>query len=147
MTNNPLTGLPTDSLYKFMALSGVVTMLLVSWFYFTQKIQLELRLVDHGSYAHKLGDEVAALQGEARAKKLHEAQELIKADHEKHQILVSNLGMLRWMMVIGVSLGAFLAFEGFWLWFHRIQKFQDLLLQKQCETPEKPEPPTEKEMD
>lgn len=143
------TKVPTDNLYKLMAVGGVV--LLVASFYFmfqyehqVRQLQLEAKVEEaalqkeweflnttfydkNGSRSEQQVDwaMVDRLANFARRSETHKArmaalESVQEADAKKN-------GMMWWLAILGAVGGALMTF-GFGLWYFRLQRHQDKLL-------------------
>jgi hypothetical protein len=144
--------LPTDNLYKFVALSGLA-LILVSLTYPTGKvIELELGAVEVKSQQEKLNiekseidrllavlekandpkpQEVTALrelhtQSKLKTIELTKSVEVIqiKLNWAKHYLIAAMLGF---------AIGVLLAFVGFRFWYLRVQRPNDIDLRKKLD--------------
>ena len=125
------TNLPTDNLYKFIALSGVAL----------TSIILVLSIGTLGG----LQDDLAAIEGKiATHTKLLNAPDanstaLYLAAAELHGNLIELELRAKYSFIFSVILAIFLiatlalALYGFKAWYYRIQVYEDALLKKQAE--------------
>ena len=146
--NLPL--LPTDNLYKFMSLALVVIIIISVSYPIIQIEQLQHRIVSLNGDQKILNREVELLKKEINLfekNKNKTMAELIDFYRKTNQQQIKNIELMvkvqdieltskyisqnRILGIIGTSLGSFLAFFGFSLWYVRIQKLQDLLLKRQ----------------
>jgi hypothetical protein len=147
-----LASLPTDSLYKFVALSGVALALLSFYLLVTRslhvwervdqlsflsaRVGVELDVVEKNVERAKaqptLSDAEHALMGRkiARIKKLH-ANEKVRLEIARR--LTAELHRLVLIAGIATALGIIVASAGFRLWYTRSQAPQDELLRLQVE--------------
>jgi len=147
-----LTNLPTDSLYKFLALAGVVLFL-------ASYTIPSLLLAKTQEAADQLLVEVAPLNVEAalireeleRAERLetpsseqverirqrsYELRKLSSAIDARKEILIRKSRMLRGLAVATLVGGIFsmvVMWTGFGLWYFKLQRYQDMLLKSQAE--------------
>jgi hypothetical protein len=150
-------GLPTDNLYKFMALSGVALMLaaaLLAYGSFRRIQSLADALGAETSVAMVKADRIIAetlravddstLTGQERERRLMELRTPTFALGEQAVSLQArSKGLLRdlkrlsddvdgWLIVLW-TLGGVLASLGFWLWYMRVQRYQDTILRYEVE--------------
>src|SRR6266566_4123930 len=140
----PLPNLPTDSLYKFISLSGVTLFFLGGGLLYLD----DQRQTSQTAEIRAIG---------ARS---HHATELIKADLnsraglrspdlERHQraadslmgemdarveaFLEENQGnSVTLILLAAMAVGLYLAGHGFVLWYKRVQKYQDMILRNEA---------------
>lgn len=129
-----IPNLPTDNLYKFMALSGLFAMLastLVVSYDLSQLSELQGTITatsDNINMLQDLGDAATTLRGD----KYHaEAIELLKTNSinlNKHKFFLGTLAdrqkLMRWVFVTG----GLVSFLGFGLWYFKVQKHHDKIL-------------------
>jgi len=144
--------LPTDNLYKFLALSGLVMLVLSFTFPRNMVDELELKAVESETNINLLAFEVSVLKDDVDAaekkpklaedgiQKLSERQRQLEVktlqvggERAKLNVLVKQLRFAMSLSIIGSVLGFVLADIGFWLWYMRVQKPADLLARKQVE--------------
>ncbi len=118
-----LPSLPTDNLYKFMALSGII--LIISSFYIvwkhadrSQELLRELNagLAVENTYSDNRGSDLSNLK-----LKLEELKFILK---EKPSYMT--------FLLISQIIGLVLSIIGFGLWYLRVQKYQDIILAEQA---------------
>lgn len=153
-----MPNLPTDNLYKFMALSGLFLFCFSLYFITTKVDALEERVYKDGiAYsewkvkAEALEKEIDHLTTEKSlaAQKSIEVNESLKSkllEHNinlakvKHATLYSknNLEQIKhyqqigfWLKVVSLLLSIF----GFALWYFRVQKYQDIALKNEALNP------------
>jgi hypothetical protein len=144
--------LPTDNLYKFLALSGLVMLVLSFTFPRNMVDELELKAVESETNINLLAFDVSVLKDDVDAaekkpklaedgiQKLSERQRQLEVktlqvggERAKLNVLVKQLRFAMSLSIIGSVLGFVLADIGFWLWYMRVQKPADLLARKQVE--------------
>ena len=137
---------PTDSLYKFMAVSG----LLIICF---SVIWPELRIYELEQQSIQLKGEVNILRIETNnlnkdverhnkdksietlieKQRLQEIKlEQLKTKAELGQLAVTNTRRMNRILYIGAALGLTLSFFGFILWYWRVQIWQDKAIRKEA---------------
>jgi len=118
-----IPSLPTDNLYKFMALSGII--LIISSFYIvwkhadrSQELLRELNagLAVENTYSDNRGSDLPNLK-----LKLEELKFILK---EKPSYMT--------FLLISQIIGWVLSIIGFVLWYLRVQKYQDIILAEQA---------------
>lgn len=144
--------LPTDNLYKFIALAGLVVTL-VSLTYPTGKIvELELGLIEAQSQRTKLEIEVSEIDRlavnlqEEKSPTVQDVsglRERLVQSKIKRVDLVKSVSVaeiqLQWVYrysvaaIVGVLLGCYATFLGFRSWYANVQRPNDLLLVKQLD--------------
>lgn len=127
-----IPNLPTDNLYKFMALTGLVLVVIGIIPYWVggtktqeiagqvlakQIILIEAEIADDDEFSRH---EVAKLRGEIKQLKF------------QWDRLLQDRKFLRTLSSAFYSFGTFLSCFGFVLWYTRVQIYQDLLLKKQA---------------
>lgn len=148
-----LLSLPTDSLYKFLAMSGLITLFLsvILPFYFGYKIRIRLIDLDKDASigllkqrhigkkidvlemkferAKKdggdddLGEELAQVRGEQNEVDILIAE--VSSEKVKMEYLSKLSQLLQWVQLAGVSLGIVMTACGFYLWDIRLQIYID----------------------
>lgn len=143
--------LPTDTLYKFMALSGLVITLLSAWFLLTRVDSLKLSLIALRGDANGLTIEEEFLRGEQqelkansdgsrndqrelrqRAYELQLKVNLLQTKLTKANALLGQITEYRIFLYVSIFFGLNLTYWGFRLWYIRIQKLQDAILRRQA---------------
>ncbi|MGN6280357.1 hypothetical protein [Frateuria sp.] len=139
-----LPTLPTDNLYKFMALAGIVLMLFSVVYPFQRLQELEIRAIDSRTQLAIVGQRVALLQFQVKAMEKDPAatDEKILAlrskstdlgiealrgvgENKKNEALLSQLRLFAGISLFTSLGGLVLAIAGFLLWYLRIQKPSD----------------------
>lgn len=149
--------IPTDNLYKFTALFGLVITILSAYVPYSKVGPLELHSV-------RLATDIAALQATADGLKeevrlYNEAQRIgpkalraigmtgadtkamrlrlvditvknaeIRGLIEQQLVLASELRLVAFFGVVGMLVGTLIVGAGFYFWFSRVQRFQDIVL-------------------
>lgn len=139
-----LQSVPTDNLYKFMAVSGLVLLIFSSYFPITQIRQLEGRSDELELELTALEVEmkqlqVAASRAETMKRPSREEVRLLRQTANElerrlalfkvkkailDRLVRQSKQLLAWML-IGTVGGAMLSTVGFTLWYLRLQRFQD----------------------
>lgn len=140
---------PTDNLYKFIAISGLLIFLASFVFpqilgreYVTKVAEVEggLRVLENESayitrlrsqsddQNQKAEDNSEIKQREARFDKVAE----VRKKHEISKALSAEVRRWKLFGIIGMSLGIVLMAGGFYLWYSRLQKYQDKLLKREA---------------
>jgi len=144
-----IPNLPTDNLYKFIALVGVVVLLAASYFPIIKARELRLAKIEIEGQMRLLEIEVQHLQDTSKqlgsnetigdcnreelvgkAYKLKMKNEEIKTNSKKVEVIGIDYELIRKIQVAGMILGFILSAFGFFLWYFRIQKYQDKQLKK-----------------
>ena len=136
--------IPTDNMYKFLAVSGVVLMI----------ASVSLYTVQFGTYAQKMGDiykELVSLEKDLKFsnfqlekltpeeikndEKLNEVYKETLAFQSKRDILsnIEETAKSQFMysftaLIIAFVLGLTTAAGGFFFWYHRLQKYEDSIV-------------------
>jgi hypothetical protein len=139
-----LPSIPTDNLYKFLALSGLAL--------FLTSVSFPLALLNHNlEKADQLAQELAGIsadidflkedvaiakaQGESaeeatqRFRKSRELRRESAVFGEKIKGLHRLNAQTRWLPLLsalGATAGLAIAVTGFWLWYHRLQRLLDM---------------------
>jgi hypothetical protein len=120
-----IPGLPTDNLYKFMALTGIVLIIsgyVVVWPQAMRSQELSRELKQLGVSAQALKGEADILHARARRLVIEEELKLI------FELQSTFMTFFHASQIVGVIL----AVVGSFLWYTRLQKYQDLILKKQA---------------
>jgi len=136
----PIPSLPTDNLYKFIALTGFFTFVLSLGFLLTEGAAYETGLktaqtqLDENEYAlDYLNSERNTFTGNAEAMKRFELGKDVTSIIENISRLQSksrktNRLIATWFGTIGLCF----ALLGFSLWYFKVQRYQDKLLKAQA---------------
>jgi hypothetical protein len=146
-----LPTLPTENIYKFMALSGLA--LLIFSFTFPSRLadELELKAVEVTVEGKLISMEVSELQGEVESAKSNPNLSIEDKISFTHKLTQLNTKLIQFsgnnlrlsvlhkqashalnLSLSGFFFGLITAFFGFIFWYIRIQKPADLLLKKQA---------------
>jgi hypothetical protein len=160
------SNLPTDNLYKFMAIAGLVLFIFGAYTCFSNIRQIETavwqqevaaqmiereqewmlsRLAEINAEVDAAGsNDIAGRDGQIA--ELEEIQERLKEQNsslgEHHESLLNLEYENKWSFVIQfgglicATVGAWLSWFGFRLWYLRVQVFQDAALRKAAEASE-----------
>lgn len=135
-----LPQLPTDNLYKFLAI-GALAVCVVSVVYpESQVFELESRVLalrvdtdtlnlevdELGRLTQEAGDALRARRLDLRIKTA-----LLKGKSAQAELVLKQIKSLVRVALIGGIVGAAGTVLGFWLWYWRVQRPQDLLLKRQ----------------
>lgn len=114
--------LPTDNIYKFLALFGLVVMV----------SSMTLLIYTNQTTNQKLWDSAEALYDLDTSKDPHK-EERIKQELKKVEIITSDKTFFRYSLAIVFGIGGLISWKGFWKWHKEIQPLHDemLLLQKE----------------
>lgn len=143
---------PTDNLYKFIAISGVVILILSVGFPFSKATNLSVKEVEiTGDYIilledSKFGDAPRALfTGDQKKSKEHidflnkqtkESKRHLRVVEQKERIakiLKQEIRFYTWVGIVGGALGLAISLCGFFLWYSRVQKYEDIILKNRTE--------------
>ncbi len=142
---------PTDNVYKFFAIAGIAVALFVPSFCYVQlnavldqedKIEEELTAIrlEISFYKEDLDSTRNKNQtGEDQARILEAGRNLAKRNALQGQKLQtihrlnSRNKYLPIVAVIGLVIGACMAISGFYLWYVRLQKFQDEITKREAQ--------------
>lgn len=148
MTSTLLNGLPTDNLYKFMALMGLATAIFFAVYpqeladrEATASADLAAKAkkisVQQKALSDKIGSKEEAIAArnfpsDAEMKELREALQAleiatIELDAETTKRGIADKAVRRYdrYAAVGFLFGSFLCVSGFVLWWLRVQRFQD----------------------
>jgi predicted membrane protein len=131
---------PTDNLYKFLAIFGLIVALLS--FIFPQVLIFEIE-----SQLLQLNGEVVVLDADTLTFERGSKPKMTTAEEKqlRHRIaevkgktavikgLATQIKNLVLLFTIGIWTGLFFMVIGFWLWYFRVQKFQDRILKDDSE--------------
>jgi hypothetical protein len=142
--------IPTDNLYKFLAIGGLVVFIFSIVYPTGKLLELEFQLADFKAGREKINIERNFLNKEIEILEKKESvgsneikvirdkllqQELKEADFnaqaEKIQVSFKWIQDFQWLAIIGSLLGVILEAIGFTAWYLRVQHPQDQLLEKQ----------------
>ena len=144
--------LPTDNLYKFIALAGLALILFSATYPIGRVIEFELGVVETKSQQEKLDIEKSEIDRllvnlekakdpqpqELAALRERHTQREIKTIELKKSIEIAQI-QLDWAKYylgaarFGLVIGLFLAFVGFRLWYLRVQRPNDIILCKKLD--------------
>lgn len=142
-----LPNLPTDNLYKFIALAGLVVILLSIVLPNIALHNLRLELLktngelsvlqaeydflreEHNSVENHPNLEEAAKHRE-KMKELRVRTLQLKSKDESERFLHRQTIVWQSVAAIGLFVGAGMVTFGFKLWYERVQKYQDMILKK-----------------
>lgn len=141
MNNIPgLPTIPTDNLYKFMALSGVVMFIVAPIFYVNFYIsykKIEYTAIDSLRVPHpeyyfikskmEHGETVTKSQ-----KELVEKWDSFKKEGSsvkiEYNLYTRFSNVITFLSIVMGTIGLALSIVGFWLWYNRVQKPLDIIL-------------------
>jgi hypothetical protein len=138
--------IPTDNLYKFLALSGLAIIIFAVGFLLRERRALTERMdllfkqfTETDADVKYLNWFVDAREAEPpktleekdvlqlKLRDLRKRHDLNKVDHEIFRRLDGRLGQLKWGTAIAVLFGMTVATVGFASWYCRVQRFQDIV--------------------
>jgi len=118
-----LPSLPTDNLYKFMALSGII-LIISSFFIFWKQADRSQELLRE----LKAGLALENTYSDNRRSDLSN----LKLKVEELELLIKFRPWYIAFLLISQIIGWFLSIIGFRLWYSRVQKHQDIILAEQA---------------
>jgi hypothetical protein len=138
--------LPTDNLYKFIALAGLATALFSYGFAITRISDIDLRLVESRTESdilqlerdalthdianpHSRPEDMAQVQSKILELAIKSAR--LEGRNKQTGVLVSDLKLAWGFLGIGMAGGVLFSFYGFKFWYRRVQAPQDKLIQMQ----------------
>ena len=140
-----IAGLPTDNLYKFMALAGLliaisIQAMTIGLFERDRErldgvtlelagIQSDIRALEEDAGASGLTPDTAGLR---RAHDIQRANAIVGAKLEVSRRLTSRLKGVVLYGSIATALALVLSFLGFVLWYERLQRYQDRITKTQA---------------
>ena len=143
---------PTDNLYKFIAISGVVILILSVGFPFSMATNLLIKEAEITGDYIKLLDESkfedvpgALFTGDPKKSKEHidylnkqtkERNRHLRVVEQKERILKilkQEIKFYTWVGFVGGTLGLAVSLCGFYLWYSRVQKYEDINLKNRTE--------------
>lgn len=143
-----LPNIPTDNLYKFMALTGILIIVLSSTLFIvkgnrTQEINQELKklgsLIDSELSNKELV--ILRLKNDETFKKNYKADNSISVYEAETTKLLEELKLIlkdkptyRLIALVFGFLGITLSLFGFKLWYEKVQKYQDIILENEATT-------------
>ena len=115
--------LPTDNLYKFMALSGLVILILSAIPYY-RKYEFDIELI-------RLEAEAENLRLKIRENAAYTTTEFeFKCKEILRRITMNNY--LKGVAYVCSFVGSFLTTLGFYLWYVKLQRYQDRIIKKEA---------------
>lgn len=151
--NLPIPTLPTDNLYKFMALSGLAILIISTVFPMMRISEIKLKLVELETQTEIIGIETQKLKEEVseKAEQIEKWMLRLKdleADRKRMiklqiktvelvgqrklvEVLLEDLRSYLIFIMVGGALGGLLCSSGFGLWYGLVQRPSDLLLKTQ----------------
>lgn len=144
-----LPNLPTDNLYKFVALVGVIILIATLYFPIMKAREYRLSMVKLKGQLRLLDIELDYLKekatdlksdhdntGHTRTELIYEAHQLkmkseeLKTKGEELRILELDYQLLISIQKSGMLMGILTGILGFSLWYFKIQRYQDRQLKK-----------------
>ncbi|WP_373648999.1 hypothetical protein [Schlesneria sp. DSM 10557] len=137
----PIPNLPTDNMYKFMAVCGVTCVVVsaVLAFQIAKEHDATIRSMSD-SLREKISTSAAKLGQDPEQLKIfggeEEPSDALKIRIDKLQLVTRNLQWLKFVdsvaqctvFLVLFFVGGFLSFIGFFYWYTRVQKLQDAIL-------------------
>ena len=134
--------LPTDNLYKFMALSGVAIMISIAAMLFIRANEVRDLLIQSAQSTDGVRNRVQAFKewGDGSFTK-EEAKSIIQSIEAQNiaaggiltrsDLMAKSLRSDFWFLYALMSFGSLLAAAGFTLWYVKLQRFQDIIIAKE----------------
>lgn len=143
---------PTDNLYKFIAISGVVILIMSVGFPFSKATNLSIKEAEiTADYIRlleesKFGDDSGTLfTGNPKKSKEHtdflnkqtkESNRTLREIEQKERIFKifkQEIRFYTWVGAVGATFGFAVSLWGFFLWYSRVQKYEDIILKSRTE--------------
>ncbi len=148
-----ISSIPTDNLYKFLAISGLVIIITCLYLPYKQIREIDLKYIELKSETQlleeknyilnvkkKLVEDIKSSTSEDALKILNERAELlqeapiISKRWEQLIYLNNEKKELRKITNVGLGFGVIITFIGFFQWYRRLQKYQDILMKREAES-------------
>ena len=146
--------LPTDNLYKFVALAGLAIFIFAVGYAPAQLLELTIRVIDVQSSTEKLRLESNALNKDVdrldkkkssshedwlalREKALAIQQRAIdiEAMRKKTAVQIQSIEFYKWAIPVLGALSALMMYWGFWAWYVKVQRPQDIAARRNKDEP------------
>lgn len=147
-----IPALPTDNLYKFMALAGLVIAIGVPLFIGSQMVRLQTDVAATGAHIESLDTRVEYLREHAdfwrkndkavpeiALERMLQAQDLIierqrdaNVMRKKNDVRLDYIREFAMAGLIAMAVGAFTSLAGFALWYAQVQRPSDLIIKAQA---------------
>ena len=137
-----LPALPTDSLYKLLALSGIFLILITIYLIYNLYLKLKSKVYDIYSEQEVREAEISYLERMENP----DPEEVLKV-RIKHNLTAVKVKERNWyikqlwvLSIFGtmiILIGIVMTYKGFTLWYSKVQVYQDRLLKLQVEQIEK----------
>ena len=136
-----IPNLPTDNLYKFIALSGLSIFLFSFFIPLYLNYSINQQIAEVLSDLHVVESKMDRLENtpkdsphfERRFKEVELLNDKVRKANELTKYLrLNQLSVLNYKY-IGVTIGVFLSVLGFYLWYTRVQKYLDKELRNNSE--------------
>lgn len=145
------SSIPTDNLYKFMAITGLVLIILSLYWYNKNLREIALESIELRSQVQLMAEKnfildekkkiVEAIKNSTseealailnqRAELLREAPTITKR-WEQLFFMANEFKKQKWIIFAVIVLGVGITTVGFYLWYIRLQKYQDILMKKEA---------------
>lgn len=149
---------PTDNLYKFISIAGLVLFFISISFPFSKASNLAVKQAELWGQYERLKVDAQSLNGElmvavadlnkvtqSQYKELQQKfqnQNVKRTEVETNEKVVAvfrqEIRFYTWIGIIGATVGFFMAVTGFVFWYKRVQKFEDAILQKKAQEANQP---------
>lgn len=133
-----IPSLPTDNLYKFMAIFGIVLMIFAFVFPFRgiDDLSNELHEAELEARIHEAQEQRFFASGKERSEE-EEIDKIIfmlkyKSNLEKLREKSNRFEQNKWIFKISYGAGSFVASWGFLLWYWKVQRHLDRILYNQA---------------
>ncbi len=131
---------PTDNLYKFIALSGLSISLLSFWFIGKERAATIIAVSKIEAQQEILGDkivrilEVDDIQTSEEIQNINDQKDKLFMEVESAKIKFKLLKEATYFYFLTGILGLFWMLLGFYLWYVRVQVFEDQILKNRAST-------------
>jgi hypothetical protein len=150
---------PTDNLYKFLAIFGLVIQILMFWYYdkiVSEAVTLQTEILADTDFINgkkhsslDLIEQLEELNNKAHIKNRDSIINLIVTENKKLAVYKDELSLaekkrvildekkdyvhmwLKFAYVIN-AIGLILMVAGFLLWYHKLQKYQDIIIKNEA---------------
>jgi hypothetical protein len=147
-----LPNIPSENLYKFFGISGLVLSVFCLWFPNQKEMEGRIALADlqqkQELLEHKqtnatkhhmqIGADPNKLESERT--ELNTTQSEFTAAKQKTKAALDYISYLERLTTIGLPIGILLFLAGTFFWWHRVQRFDDLIKQNEARN-SAPSPP------
>lgn len=121
--------LPTDSLYKFMALAGLVVMIAVPLYTLSKMWEIQPQVAELKARVDSAPPSAALENIEEKLQAIEELTEY-RVSAARLRVRIDQFGFLIALSTVSFVAGGALAVFGFYLWYVRVQQYLDRALQR-----------------